>query len=482
MLFNSVEFLVFFPIVVTIYFLIPQKTKWIFLFLASCYFYMQWRKEYIFLIAIPVLIDYLVAMRMGQIEDISKRRKYLFVSLISNLGLLVFFKYLNFFNQSLSIGLSYIGIPYIHEKLDILLPVGISFYTFQSLSYTIDVYRGIIKPEKNLGIFSTFVMFFPQLVAGPIERAKTLLPQFYRQHDFDYDRIVNGARLMLWGLVKKVVIADTIAKIVNEVYKNPSSFMGPSLTLASIFFAFQIYCDFSGYSDIAIGSAKVLGFDLMKNFNRPYMASSIPDFWQRWHISLSTWFRDYLYIPLGGNRASKPRILLNLFTVFVVSGLWHGANWTFVIWGVLHGSYYIVGILTKDLRARIATLLHLTQFVKFNKCLNIITTFILVCLAWIFFRADNIGVATYIISHLHTGWGEFLLASDKLAALGLVTFRFEAIFGLISITLLQIFEYYGAMESPIVRFPVLRWGLYYGMALLILLFGFGSQQFIYFQF
>ncbi|MBU0467761.1 MAG: MBOAT family protein, partial [Candidatus Omnitrophica bacterium] len=400
MSFNSIQFLIFFPIVAIIYFLIHQKYRWIFLLTASYYFYMCWEPGYLLLIILSTLIDYYAGIMMGKQADKSKRKKYLILSLLTNLGLLAIFKYYNFFNQSLGILFSYSHIDYKVSSLNLLLPVGISFYTFQTLSYSIDVYRGAKAPEKHLGMFALYVAFFPQLVAGPIERSTRLLPQFYKKFQFDYDRVVSGLRLMLWGMFKKVVIADRLAIFVDKIYYKPEAYTGVELNLATIFFAFQIYCDFSGYSDIAIGSAKVLGFDLMKNFNKPYFARSISDFWSRWHISLTTWFKDYLYIPLGGNKVSSKRFYLNVLVVFILSGLWHGANWTFVIWGFLHALYYIISKLTKSFRDLFIRFVKLNKLPVIHAFIQMVFTFMLVCFSWIFFRANCLKDAIYIYSHL----------------------------------------------------------------------------------
>jgi alginate O-acetyltransferase complex protein AlgI len=351
-LFNSIEFLLFFPVVVAIYFATPQRYRWALLLAASYYFYASWKPEYLLLIIASTLVDYGCGLRMGSIAGKARRKKWLLVSLTSNLGLLFAFKYFNFFNESARAVFDRFNIFYDVPAFDLLLPVGISFYTFQTLSYSIDVYRGRQRPERHLGIFALYVSFFPQLVAGPIERSTHLLPQFFQPHRFEYDRVTSGLRLVLWGFFKKVVVADRLALYVNAVYNDPSAHTGPTILLATYFFAFQIYCDFSGYSDIAIGTARVMGYDLMQNFRRPYFARSISEFWSRWHISLSTWFRDYLYIPLGGNRVPRWRWYVNLFAVFLISGLWHGANWTFVVWGALHGTYLIVGLVTSDARER----------------------------------------------------------------------------------------------------------------------------------
>lgn len=337
MLFNSLQFLIFFPIVILLYYLLPHSKRWIFLLLASYYFYMSWNPAYIVLILISTLVDYFAAIKMSEQDNINKRKIYLFFSLFANLGLLFIFKYFNFFNDSVRLLFQSLGVNYGVPSLSLLLPVGISFYTFQTLSYTIDVYRGVTKPERHFGIFAVYVSFFPQLVAGPIERSERLLPQFRVPVIPNENNFSSGMKLMVWGFFKKVVVADNVAIIVNQVYNNVNEYQGLPLIIATFLFAIQIYCDFSGYSDIAIGSARVMGIHLMKNFNTPYFSKSITEFWKRWHISLSTWFRDYVYIPLGGNRVSKPRHYLNLFLTFLISGLWHGANWTFVIWGALHG-------------------------------------------------------------------------------------------------------------------------------------------------
>ena len=331
MFFNSLEFAVFFPIVVGLYLLTPERFRWTLLLAASYYFYAAWKAEYLILILVSTLIDYTVALRMEKASNPAKRRSWLIVSLCSNLGILFSFKYFNFFNDSVRTVFDQFNIFYDVPAFEVLLPVGISFYTFQTLSYTIDVYRGQRPAERHIGIFALYVAFFPQLVAGPIERSTRLLPQFFKKVELTYERTVDGLRLMLWGFFKKLVIADRVGAYVDVVYASPDDHSGMTVLIATYFFAFQIFCDFSGYSDIAIGSARILGYDLMDNFRRPYFSKSISEFWRRWHISLSTWFRDYVYIPLGGNRVVKWRWYYNLMVVFVVSGLWHGANWTFVV-------------------------------------------------------------------------------------------------------------------------------------------------------
>jgi D-alanyl-lipoteichoic acid acyltransferase DltB (MBOAT superfamily) len=375
----------------------------------------------------------------------------------------------------------------------VLLPVGISFYTFQTLSYTVDVYRGERHAERHLGIFALYVSFFPQLVAGPIERSTRLLPQFHNHVRFDYDRVTSGLRLMLWGFFKKVVIADNVALAVNAVYNDPTRHEGLPLILATILFAFQIYCDFAGYSDIAIGGARILGFDLMTNFRRPYHARSIGEFWHRWHISLSTWFRDYLYIPLGGNRVGRNRWLVNLFLTFLISGLWHGASWTFVVWGALHGGYLIVGILTAGVRARAVRATRLDRVPWLHGLLQRVFIFGLVCFAWIFFRANSVADALYIVTHLFTGIGAS--AADLLETGGIFRLldsmplglnRAAVIVGsILLMEVVHLVQTRGSIGALVAGWPVwCRWPVYYALLAIISLLGAFNegQQFIYFQF
>lgn len=390
MLFNSAEFLLFSLVVFPTYFLLPAKLRWILLLAASVFFYGYWKVEYLGLIFISALTDYYCSRKMGQVTDKKVRKPYLWLSLSVNLGLLGIFKYYNFFLDSLH---QAIPLNTGFSSLDLILPMGISFYTFQTLAYTIDVYRDRIVPEKNFGMFSLYVTFFPQLVAGPIERASHLLPQLKSTHSFSSSRLFFGFRLILWGLFKKVVVADRLATFVDPVYAATDQYNGMILLLATVMFAIQIYCDFSGYSDMAIGLAKILGIDLMKNFRVPYFASSIGEFWNRWHISLSTWFRDYVYIPLGGNRVSKFRWNLNLLIVFLVSGLWHGANWTFIVWGGLHGSYLI---LENFIKPATKTLKKWAMF----RPISILSCFVLVLIGWVFFRASDISNALFILNEI----------------------------------------------------------------------------------
>lgn len=478
MYFNSLHFLVFFPVVVGLYLVTPNRLRWILLLAASYYFYAAWRVEYLALIIVSTLVDYVAALAMDATENPKKRRLFLLMSLVSNLGILFSFKYFNFFNNSLRAAFAAFQIPYEIPAFNVLLPVGISFYTFQTLSYTIDVYRGHRSAEHHLGIFALYVAFFPQLVAGPIERSTRLLPQFLKKAEVSYDRTVAGLRLMLWGFFKKLVIADRLAAYVNAVYNHPGEHSGLTIVLATYFFAFQIFCDFSGYSDIAIGSARILGYDLMDNFRRPYFAKSIAEFWRRWHISLSTWFRDYLYIPLGGNRVTKWRWYYNLFIVFVISGLWHGANWTFLVWGALHGAYMIVGVASTDWRDRFCSSVGIRG--RIREWIAVAVTFHLVLASWIFFRANTIQDVALLVRRMFTVGGTKL----TLAVFG----RYELLLAFSAILILEVVHLMERRE-PITRLldrqptPV-RWALYYAFTMAILLFGVINQKqaFIYFQF
>ena len=488
MLFNSLQFLIFFPIVVAIFFLIPQKRRWILLLIASYYFYMCWKVEYIVLIIISTLIDYFVTQKMDKLKQKAKKKKWLYLSLISNLGILFGFKYFNFINENIQSFFDHFNIFYNVPAYEALLPVGISFYTFQTLGYTIDVYNGKTKAQKHLGVFAVFVSFFPQLVAGPIERSNRLLPQFFKKHKFSYERARYGLQQMMWGFFKKVVIADRLAIVVDGVYNNLDNYSGFALIIATIFFTFQIYCDFSGYSDIAIGSARVMGFELMENFKRPYFSKSIAEFWRRWHISLSTWFRDYLYIPLGGNRVVKWKWYYNLLITFLVSGLWHGANWTFIVWGALHGTYLISAIIIKNPKDKLLNFLRIKGS-KIHHVYQIIFTFTLASFAWIFFRANNITDAIYVSSNLFTDVGDYTnLASMQLKLRGLGVGMNDLLISFGLIIFMEAFHLYergGDVWLKLKSKPKwLRWSVYY-----IIIFGIlflsphsRSNNFIYFQF
>jgi len=480
MLFNSIEFLIFFPVVVSIYFLLPGKYRWILLLLASYYFYMAWKAEYVVLIMASTLVDYFAGLRMSKLPDKKSRRKYLLLSLIVNLGMLFTFKYYNFFSQEFREMLNAFNVLSDIPQFQLLLPVGISFYTFQTLSYTIDVYNDKIKPEKHAGVFAVYVAFFPQLVAGPIERAGRLLPQFHKVNRLDASRITDGLRLMLWGFFKKVAVADNLAIYVDQVYGNPADQNGIAAVIATIFFAFQIFCDFSGYSDIAIGTAKIMGYELMDNFRAPYYSKSIPEFWRRWHISLSTWFRDYLYIRLGGNRVVKWRWYYNLFITFLISGLWHGANWTFVVWGALHGFYMIVNVSTEKWREWFLNTGRVTKWIFSSKFLNIAFTFILVCFAWIFFRANNIADAGVLISKI---------ANISLNVNEIFVISPREFYPILIVLFIMLLIHHFERNKRNITFVLsgwsrpLRWLLYSVMLWSIFLFGnFTQQEFIYFTF
>jgi len=448
---------------------------------------------YILILAFTIVVDYFAGIFL-ETTNKKKRKYFLIASLIANIGILCIFKYYNFLNNNLSVLLHGVGFQNPIPFLSIILPIGLSFHTFQAMSYTIEVFRGNQKAERHFGIYALYVMFYPQLVAGPIERPQNLIHQFYEKHDFDYQRIVNGLKLMAWGLFKKVVIADRLAILVNQVYDNPTNYEGIPLILATILFSFQIFCDFSGYSDMAIGAAQVMGFKLMTNFERPYSSRSISEFWKRWHISLSTWFRDYFYIPLGGNRVSIPRWYFNLFIVFLVSGLWHGAKWTFVIWGALHGFYLISGIILDKFNKPLIKLLHLNNFPNLFGLFQKLMTFTLVAFAWIFFRAksfsDSIYISTHLFSKLNHGFNEIVsnISSARSKNLFLNNNKQVLIIAFFSILFLELVHYIQGkidIENTISNKPFwIRWSIYYIFIILILLFGVfeKSQQFIYFQF
>ncbi len=488
MLFNSTQYAIFFPIVVAIYFAIPQRTRWAFLLVASYYFYMCWKPGYVALIAFSTLVDYVAGILMESAQSKRLKLRYLILSLCSNLGMLFFFKYYNFFNDTLRAVTSALDIGISLPATHFLLPVGLSFYTFQSLTYTIGVYRGELRAERHLGVFAAYVCFFPQLVAGPIERAKNLLPQFFEKHKFNYDDATDGLKLIIWGLFKKCVIADRLSQLVDQVYGNPTDYQGFSLAVATACFAVQIYCDFSGYSDMAVGSAQMMGFRLTENFRRPYHATSITDFWRRWHISLSTWFRDYVYIPLGGSRVSSYRRYLNIMAVFVVSGLWHGANWKFLVWGALHGAYMVFGQISLPLRERFAAILGLTSYPRVRRLWQTLATFTLVAFAWIFFRANSIGDAIYIARSLPTGWSIILdpaHMSDTLFGLGLPKSEFFLALEMIAILECgHLLQSKGNVRRMLAKRPlILRWAAYSALLWIVFFFGvFRHKEFIYFTF
>lgn len=435
--------------------------------------------KYILILAVTIIVDYLVGIFIWKMEG-NKKRLFLIVSLICNIGFLFVFKYFNFFNSNLARLAAFLNWNYPISNLSIILPIGLSFHTFQSMSYIIEVYRGKCKPERHFGIYALFVMFYPQLVAGPIERPQNLLHHFHEEKHFDFSRFVDGLRLMLWGLFKKVVIADNLALIVDSVYNNPYKFKGSSLIIATYFFAFQIYCDFSGYTDIARGAARVMGFELMKNFDRPYFSKSISEFWKRWHISLSSWFKDYVYISLGGNRVGKFKWYRNLMITFLLSGLWHGASWTYVIWGGINGFYLVFAIWTSKLRDKFYEVTRLEKLPLLKKFIKVVITFNLISFSWIFFRANRLKDALYIIKNLFNGVRLF-------PKFGYMEYKFDFYLGIILISFLIIIELLqrttkiGTMLEK--KPAIVRWSVYAAGIVFILLLGVSnSSQFIYFQF
>lgn len=497
MLFNSLQFLVFLPIVVAVYYIIPEKGKRFWLLVCSYFFYMCWNAVYVLLMLTSTLVTYCCGLGLGKanVSDAAPEKKQrlrklvLITSLVINLGILFFFKYFNFAIDSLNAILMSLGFQLHHPAFDVLLPVGISFYTFQALGYTIDVYRGEIEPEKDFFRYALFVSFFPQLVAGPIERSKNLLFQLSVPHRFSFDNLREGLLLMLWGFFLKLVIADRIAILVDTVYGSYADFGGFFVIVATVFFAFQIYCDFGGYSAIAMGAAKMLGVQLMDNFNAPYLSLSCSEFWRRWHISLSTWFRDYVYIPLGGNRRGKLRKYINLMITFGVSGLWHGANWTYVIWGLLNGFYQVAGDLTKTTREHFCRFFDLNTSSLGHRCVRALITFVLIDLSWVFFRAESVSAAFHILrSMVYIHPGNFV--DGSLFCFGLDRPNMTLLF--LSLTILILADIMKhrkvCLREVIIRQDGWCQALIIGLsAAAILLFGvwgpqYNAASFIYFQF
>ncbi|HCT65693.1 MAG TPA: membrane-bound O-acyltransferase family protein [Lachnospiraceae bacterium] len=491
MLFNSFNFLEFFIVVSLLYFVLPHKLRWVLLLISSYIFYMAWRPELIVLIVFSTFINYIISLFIYESDDQRKRKNLLILSLLINFGLLFVFKYMVFINNSLISGFEILGLTYPIKKFDILLPMGISFYTFQAAAYTIDVYRGEIKPVKNYGKFSLFITFFPQLVAGPIERSKNLLPQFYKKQNFDIDRVIMGLKIMAWGFFKKIVIADRLAVAVNTVYNSCEYYSGLTFVVITVFFSFQIYCDFSGYSDIAVGCAKVLGFDLMCNFDRPFLSKNVREFWSRWHISLSSWFMDYVYIPLGGNRKGKLIQYRNLIITFLISGLWHGANWTFVLWGLLHGMFIVIGNITDGVTKKIKEVLGYNRKILCTWIINLISilcTFGLATFAFILFRANSIGDAAFVIKHLLWGfrsWTTPQYLYETVTNIGLNVYELKMV--LIALGVLIVSEVTGGRDihqTLMKHNAVARIFFYALIVVLILCTGvfYNAGSFIYFQF
>ena len=470
MLFNSLAFAVFLPIVFILFWAMPQKHRWIVLLLSSYYFYMSWNVKYVVLILFTTVVSYVTALLLEKTEQKKARRLLLVAALVASLGVLFVFKYFNFLSESLNAVFTRFAIPLHPITLKLMLPVGISFYTFQTLSYVIDVYKGEVKAEKHFGRYAAFISFFPQLVAGPIERTSNLLPQINKEKFiFSYDNAAYGLKLMAWGFFKKLVIADNLAVYVDQIFNDVHYYSGFSVLLAVFFFTLQIYCDFSGYSDIAIGTARLFDIQLMTNFKSPYFSNSIREFWSRWHISLSTWFRDYVYIPMGGNRVSKLRNSFNLLVTFLVSGLWHGAAWTFVVWGGVHGMLQII-----------------EKRIFGKKKLPKAVIFVIVAMAWIFFRANSMSDAAYVFTHLFTGIGN--PAAYFAAPMADFDWTVKQIcFLVVPILLLAVYDYRALKTDPILELGSLpkaaRWCIYYVFLLLvILLASFNAQEFVYFQF
>ncbi len=498
MQFNSVEFMIFFPIALLVYFLIPRKLRMYWLLIASYYFYMSWNAKYALLIGSSTVVTYLSGLLFSKLSKNNsgekKKRLVMILCICFNLGILAVFKYANFGIGTINFFAGKLGLPVLNVRLDLLLPVGISFYTFQALGYMIDVYRGDVEAEKNIFRYALFVSFFPQLVAGPIERSKNLLSQMKgieKINLWDAKRVTSGAILMVWGLFMKMVIADRVAILVDTVFNNYRMYGSTELILAALGFTLQIYCDFGSYSMIAIGAAKIMGFDLMENFKAPYFATSIRDFWSRWHISLSTWFRDYLYIPLGGNRKGKARKYLNIMIVFLVSGLWHGADWSFVVWGGIHGLYQVVGDATKPLREKACCALKIKTEVFSWRLLSTTITFCLVSFAWIFFRADTITDALRFIKRIFVKPTPWLMFNGGIFKLGLN--RPEMNILLLSVLILFLVDLIRKKKHLTIDqflFTQNVWFEWFALiALILMIFTFGEygpafdpKQFIYFQF
>ncbi|MEN8745752.1 MAG: MBOAT family O-acyltransferase [Polaribacter sp.] len=482
MLFNSIDFAVFLPIVFLLYWLLANKNLRLqnaLIVLASYVFYGWWDWRFLSLILFSTLVDFTIGRKLKNEENKTKRKILLWTSIFVNLGFLGFFKYANFFLDNFKSAFSFFGSAITTNSLSIILPVGISFYTFQTLSYTIDVYKRKLAPTNDFIVFSAFVSFFPQLVAGPIERATNLLPQFYKKRTFEGSKAVDGMRQILWGLFKKMVIADSCAELANHIFNNSAEMNGSSLVLGAIFFTFQIYGDFSGYSDIAIGTSRLFGFNLMQNFKFPYFSRDIAAFWRRWHISLSTWFRDYLYIPLGGSRGGTWMKVRNTFAIFIVSGFWHGANWTFIVWGILHAIYFLPLLLTNKNRKNLEIVAQGNTLPTAKEFLQILFTFSLTVFAWIIFRAKDMTHAfSYISGIFSSSLFEIPQLSDPKGAM---------------ITMLLIFvficiEWLGRESQYALEHLGLRWkrplrhAMYYTIIIALIWFSGKEQQFIYFQF
>lgn len=518
MSFSSLEFLIFFPIVVIVFFLLAHKWRWMWLLATSCFFFCYFyyttfdpaKIPYYSLLILSflsvIIIDYILGISIENIKASGRgsTKPLLVLGIILPLILLFIFKYFNFIDTTIFDIARLLRLHYPQHVLKLIIPVGISYYTFQSISYLIEINRGTLKAERHFGIFSLYFLFFPKIVAGPIERPHKLIPQFYQEQKFDYQRITNGLKLIAWGFFKKLVIADRLAIIVNEIYNNTHDYWGIYFIVATVFFSIQIYCDFAGYSDIAIGTGEVLGFRLMDNFRRPFLSPSIAELWRRWHISLITWFRDYVYIPMGGNRVTKQRWRYNMFLTFFLSGIWHGANWTFVLWASLNGLYVLCSDWTSAIRKKLVLATHLDQYPRLHQNIGRINTFLLFSFAAIFFRANTISDALYIVRHLFSGiwdlmyaaaslnFGAFkqqLIIPTKITVFGFSKPAFVSetiiiILALITLLTLELLEEKTKVRALLSQKPwYVRWPLYFMLMYSILFLGiFANQQFIYFRF
>lgn len=489
MLFNSFEFAIFFPVVTISFYCLPHRFRWSLLLAASCFFYMFFKPIYILILFFTIIIDYFAGILIEKNQNPVRKRLLLLLSICANVGILAFFKYYNFLVENINTVLEYLPTHKSLSLINILLPIGLSFHTFQAMSYTIEVYRGRQKAERHFGIYALYVMFYPQLVAGPIERPQNVLHQFHEVKRFNYNNLRSGLILMSWGFFKKCVIADRLALFVNEAYGNIPAYEGISLIVATVFFSFQIFCDFSGYSDIALGTARCMGYNLMLNFNKPYLSTGINEFWRRWHISLSTWFRDYVYIPLGGNRVRASRRYFNLFIVFMLSGVWHGANWTFLVWGILHGIFLVSELVLKKWIHLPANILNL----NFSKFFFRALVFFLVTFSWIFFRAPTLKDAftvikkipadyssqiANILSNFHNARGHILYVNQTSADFVLAIATIIVLIGFHNLQKEQNFD-----EWLLKKSKRSRWAIYYLMVVSFVLLGvFKKTEFIYFQF
>ena len=485
MYFNSIDFAIFLPIVFVLYWFVFKKSiskQNAFLLIASYFFYGLWDWRFLFLIAFSTIVDFSVANAIFKHHNRKRKKILLLVSLFVNLGLLGFFKYYNFFLDNFVSAFTFLGKDFSAERLDIILPVGISFYTFQTLSYTIDVYKGRLKPTNDFIAFGSFVSFYPQLVAGPIERATNLLPQFYKQRSFNYYKSIDGLKQILWGLFKKIVIADNAAVFANDIFSNYNDYNGSTLALGALFFAFQIYGDFSGYSDIAIGTARLFGFNLMQNFAFPYFSRDIAEFWRRWHISLSTWFRDYLYIPLGGSKGGKWMQVRNVFIIFLVSGFWHGANWTFIFWGFLNALFFLPLLLINKNRTNLDVIAKSKLLPNVKELIAMLATFTITCFAWIFFRANNLEHAVEYIKGIFSQ----TLFNSPVSDIWTINTGYQIVIYTILLLFFIFMEWINRHKQYgmqiYVRNKLLRWLLYYFVILSCFIMNGIQQEFIYFQF